>query len=93
MTPTDSFSHDASEIRARICWTVAALGQVVTSLQHLELALGWPNYGEPVADIALADFHLEEMYQLLDTAGEHLTSVGDALERVRLTPGREGGAS
>lgn len=83
MTP-EKFAPHGAEIRARICRTVGALGAAIEALENLELALGWPNHGEPVADLALADYHLEEMLQLLDTAGDHLTSVGDAAERVPL---------
>lgn len=90
MTPAQTFTPHGVEIRERICRTVGALGFAIEALENLELALGHPSHGEPAADLALADHHLEEMYQLLDAAGDHLTSVGDALARVRLT---EGGAS
>lgn len=80
---TTTFSTHATDLRARSCRVIAQLGVSLNCLEQAEEMIAHDNHGEPFADLALLDHHLEEMASALDTADEHLRSVYDKLDLIR----------
>lgn len=93
MKTLEEFPHVATELRSRICRTIASLGDAIVALENLELVLSHPLPESSTADLVLADYHLEEMLAFLDTAGDRLTSVSDLAGGLRFGDPTEGGAA
>lgn len=91
-TSKHPYAAHLTQLRERICSTIAQLGNCVTAIEDCEAELCIPNRGLPT-NPELLDGHIDQMGYAVDVAGEHLTSVSDGVEALQKALAAERGGA